>query len=75
MKGVNTLEKLKNRMKSCDFWAETWTISTLERILNIKIIILSVEAFKEGDLKNVLQCTNRMILLLNKKEYLHLNFI
>lgn len=62
-------------MKSCDFWAETWTISTLERILNIKIIILSVEAFKEGDLKNVLQCTNRMILLLNKKEYLHLNFI
>jgi len=56
MKGVNTLEKLKNKMKSCDFWAETWTISTLERMLNIKIIILSVEAFKEGDLKNVLQC-------------------
>jgi len=56
MKGVDTLEKLKKKMKLCDFWAETWTISTLERLLNIKIIILSVEAFKEGDLKNVLQC-------------------
>ena len=56
MKGVDTLEKLKNKMKLCDFWAETWTISTLERLLNIKIIILSVESFKEGDLKNVIQC-------------------
>ena len=56
MKGVDTLEKLKIKMKLCDFWAETWTISTLERLLNLKIIILSVESYKDGDLKNVIQC-------------------
>lgn len=56
MKGINTLDKLKQVMKLCDFWAETWTISTLEKLLNIKIIILSAESFKESDLKNVLQC-------------------
>jgi len=56
MKGINTLDKLKQVMKLCDFWAETWTISTLEKLLNIKIIILSSESFKESDLKNVLQC-------------------
>jgi predicted NAD-dependent protein-ADP-ribosyltransferase YbiA (DUF1768 family) len=56
MKGVDSLEKFKSKIKKCDFWADTWAISTLERILNIKFIILSNEAYKSGDTKNVLQC-------------------
>jgi len=56
MKGVETLVDFKNKIKKCDFWADTWAISTLERILNIKFIILSSELYKAGDLKNVLQC-------------------
>ena len=56
MKGVDTLEKFKSKIKKCEFWADTWAISTLERILNIKLIILSSEAFKHGDIKNVLNC-------------------
>ena len=56
MKGVDTLEKFKEIIKTCNFWAETWAISTLERILNIKFIILSSEFYKNGDTKNVLQC-------------------
>jgi len=56
MKGVDTLDKFKKKIKSCEFWAETWAISTLERILNIKPIILSSESYKENDLTNVLQC-------------------
>ena len=56
MKGVDTLDKFKKKIRSCEFWAETWAISTLERILNIKIIILSEQAYKENDLNNVLQC-------------------
>jgi predicted NAD-dependent protein-ADP-ribosyltransferase YbiA (DUF1768 family) len=56
MKGIDTLEKFKGIIKTCDFWAETWAISTLERILNIKFIILSSEFYKNGDMKNVLQC-------------------
>jgi predicted NAD-dependent protein-ADP-ribosyltransferase YbiA (DUF1768 family) len=58
MKNVDTLEKFKKLVRSCEFWAETWAISTLERILNIKIIIFSSEAFqsKPPNLDNVLLC-------------------
>ena len=56
MRGVDTLEKFKSKIRTCDFWADTWAISTLERILNIKFIILSSEAYKHGDIKNVLNC-------------------
>jgi predicted NAD-dependent protein-ADP-ribosyltransferase YbiA (DUF1768 family) len=56
MKGIDTLDKFKKIIKSCDFWAETWAVSTMERVLNIKVIILSSEAYKSGDLVNVLQC-------------------
>ena len=56
MKGIDTLEKFKNIIKTCNFWADTWAISTLERILNIKIIILSSENYKSGDDKNILNC-------------------
>ena len=56
MKGVETLEAFKSKITKCDFWADTWAISTLERILNIKFIVLSSELYKGGDLKNVLQC-------------------
>jgi predicted NAD-dependent protein-ADP-ribosyltransferase YbiA (DUF1768 family) len=56
MKGVDTLELFKSKLKSSNFWADTWAISTLERILNIKFIVMSSELYKSGDLKNVLQC-------------------
>jgi len=56
MKGVDTLDKFKGKIKKCDFWADTWAISTLERVLNIKFIIMSSEAYKSEDIKNVLQC-------------------
>ena len=56
MKGIDTLEKFKQKIRSCEFWAETWAISTLERILNIKFIIFSNEAYKNDDINNVLQC-------------------
>jgi predicted NAD-dependent protein-ADP-ribosyltransferase YbiA (DUF1768 family) len=56
MKKVDTLEAFKSEIKKCDFWADTWAVSTLERILNIKFIIMSSELYKAGDTKNVLQC-------------------
>jgi predicted NAD-dependent protein-ADP-ribosyltransferase YbiA (DUF1768 family) len=56
MKGIVTLEAFKSKIRKCDFWADTWAISTLERILNIKFIIMSSEMYKAGDTKNVLQC-------------------
>ena len=56
MKHVNTLEDFREMLKSCAFWADTWAISTLERVLRIKLIILSSERFHAGETGGVLQC-------------------
>ena len=56
MKNVNTLEDFRAMLKSCAFWADTWAISTLERILRIKLILLSSERFRAGEMGGVLQC-------------------
>ena len=52
-----TVEKLRSQMNTSNFWSETsWILATLERILNIKLIILSSESYKTKDYDNVLQC-------------------
>lgn len=56
MKGIENLDQFKRAIRHCDFWADTWAITTLERLLNIKFIILSSENYKAKDDKNVLQC-------------------
>ena len=56
MKNIRSVEDLKRIIKTCDFWGNTWAISTLERVLNIKLVIFSSEAWEEGDKSNVLQC-------------------
>lgn len=56
MKGIENLDQFKRAIRHCDFWADTWAISTLERLLNIKFIVLSSESYKAKDEKNVLQC-------------------
>ena len=56
MKDVDTLDKFKKKVQSCEFWADTWALSTMERVLNIKIIPLSYEAYQTKDLNNVIQC-------------------
>jgi len=56
MKGVNSINEFKRKIKSRDYWADEWAISSLEKLLNVKFIILSSENFVRGDVKNVLQC-------------------
>ena len=56
MAKVKTFDDFKAALKSCDFWADTWAITTLERALNVKMVILSEEAFNQGDVDNCLLC-------------------
>jgi len=56
IKDVPNLAGFRNVIKSCEFWADSGTISLLERLLNIKFVIFSSQRFREGDLDNVLEC-------------------
>ena len=56
MADLTTLEKFREFMLTRHYWADTWAISTLEKLLNIKVILLSEEAFSSGDLDSVMQC-------------------
>ena len=56
MEGVTNLQEFKAVLQTCEFWGETWAISTLERMLNLKLILLSHEAYDNGDVDNVLLC-------------------
>jgi predicted NAD-dependent protein-ADP-ribosyltransferase YbiA (DUF1768 family) len=56
MKDITNLEDFKEAVQKCSFWGDTWAISTLEKALNVKLVLLSEEAYEEGDYANVLQC-------------------
>ena len=56
MKNVETIDKFRDIIETCKFWGDTWAVSTLERVLNVKLILLSEEYYKDGDINNVLQC-------------------
>ena len=81
MKGITTLEALKAKIQTSDFWAETWAISTLERILQIKLILFSKENYTQGEVDNVLTCGQLNDDILEKagifepKYYIMLNYL
>jgi ribosome-binding protein aMBF1 (putative translation factor) len=56
MKELDSIDKFREYVQSSRYWADTWAISTLERLLNIKLVILSEEAFATGEKDAVMQC-------------------
>jgi len=56
MEGIDSLSMLKLKMKTKEYWADTWAISTLEREINIKVILFSELTYRQGDDINTLQC-------------------
>lgn len=65
MKDVNSVEDLKKVIKEVGgaYWADNWALSSLERIYNVKFIILSQNHFVEGEKEHVLQCISPDIKL------------
>ena len=58
MRNINSLAKFKKAIKTCNFWANTWSVTIMEKILNVKLIILSRGNYRDNDLANVLLCGN-----------------
>ena len=58
MEGVETVEDLKKVIMKVggNYWADNWAVVTLERIYNVKFIVLSQNHFLEGEKELVLQC-------------------
>jgi hypothetical protein len=59
MKTVDSLEKFKKHLMSCEFWGNKWAIQwvivLMEYCLNVKFIFFSKEYFKENDYSNIIQ--------------------
>jgi predicted NAD-dependent protein-ADP-ribosyltransferase YbiA (DUF1768 family) len=58
MREVRSTQQLKERMMTSLYWPDAWAIATMERVLNMKFVIFSRDAYEAGDIDNVLQCDN-----------------
>lgn len=62
MKQIKTLDDLKAFVQTNEFWADSYAVAAMERILNIKFIILSSQAYAEHAFDEVLLCRTEVDL-------------
>lgn len=53
---ITTFEQFREYIQTSRYWADAWSISTLERVLNMKMIIFSEQAYIDGAINSVLNC-------------------
>ncbi len=58
MENVNSLEEMREKMKTSSFWADENAINAIEHKLNIKMIILSEESYKNGSEDATMKCSS-----------------
>ena len=56
MKDIDSIDKYRKYILTSQFWVDAWAISTLEHVLEMKLCILSEEAYKNKAYDNVLNC-------------------
>lgn len=74
MRNVDSVEKMREVVKTTTYWADTWAISTLERKLNIKCLVFSEEMYTSGDKNSVFQCGQLNDEVLEQQGYFSPNF-
>lgn len=56
LSNIRTFEQYRQHMMTTSYWADSWAISTLEKILNMKMIIFSELYYNEDAPHSVLNC-------------------
>ena len=56
MQDINSVESLGDYIMTSKYWADNWAISILERVLNVKLIILDEVAYKNDDVDSIMNC-------------------
>jgi predicted NAD-dependent protein-ADP-ribosyltransferase YbiA (DUF1768 family) len=69
MENIESLEDLKKMMNTCKFWADAASITRIENIMNIKLIILSSEYYKMGLKERVVTCGDFTLKEIEDKGY------
>lgn len=69
MEGIETLEDLRKMINSCKFWADAASITRIEYIMNIKLIVLSSEYYKMGLKERVVTCGDFTLKEIEEKGY------
>lgn len=70
MRNVETLEDFKTIIMSNNYWPDSYAISILEYILNVKFIILNKKSYNANDMNDLIICNNDVLnKILEKKDF------
>ena len=75
MKNVNNLQEMREKIKEREYYADEMSISIMERVLNVKLIILSGDYYEEGNESNVIMCLDPDKILKRIGKFLPDNYI